>query len=109
MHMHDVYTRLATELLNDDAKICLTGFLSVSSNMYIVEFAPARIRGKLACFGSVFVTGSIFLAALISGIFSNDKTNGWRSEDMVKLFQTGACWPTIYSMCRSPTRMGCIL
>lgn len=46
--------------------------------MYVAELAPARIRGKLACFGLVTITGSIFLAALVSGIFSGDKTSGWR-------------------------------
>ncbi|XP_028398384.1 proton myo-inositol cotransporter-like isoform X2 [Dendronephthya gigantea] len=54
------------------------GFTSVSSNMYIAEFAPARIRGKLICFAGITVTGSLFFAALVSGIFSGDKTNGWR-------------------------------
>ena len=57
--------------------------MSVSSNVYIAEFAPAKIRGRLTCYGSTFVTGSLFLAALVSGIFSGDKTNGWRSVTMV--------------------------
>ena len=55
------------------------GFISVSSNMYVAEFAPARIRGRFISYGSAFVTGALFLAALISGIFSEDKSNGWRS------------------------------
>ena len=50
----------------------------MSSNIYIAEFAPARIRGRLSSFGTVFVTGSIFLGTLTSGLFSSDKTNGWR-------------------------------
>jgi MFS family permease len=52
--------------------------MSVSSNMYVAEFAPARIRGRLSSFCSTFVTGSLFFAALVSGFFSGDKTNGWR-------------------------------
>ena len=54
------------------------GFMNVSSNMYIAEFAPARIRGRLISYGSTFVAGALFSAALISGIFSEDKINGWR-------------------------------
>ena len=50
----------------------------MSSNIYISEFAPARVRGRLSSFGSAFVSGAIFLATLTSGLFSRDKTNGWR-------------------------------
>ncbi len=46
--------------------------------MYIAESAPPDLRGQLVTFNNVFITGGQFAAGVVDGIFSYDKTNGWR-------------------------------
>ena len=46
--------------------------------MYIAESAPPDMRGRLVTFNNLFITGGQFAAGVVDGVFSYDKTNGWR-------------------------------
>lgn len=54
------------------------GFTGASTAVYIAECAPQHIRGRLIGLSQPFLTIGILSAAVISGIFSYDKENGWR-------------------------------
>jgi SP family myo-inositol transporter-like MFS transporter 13 len=45
---------------------------------YISECAPAELRGRLVTINNLFITGGQFIASILDGAFSYDKTNGWR-------------------------------
>lgn len=57
---------------------CGFGFTGASTAVYIAECAPQHIRGRLIGLSQPFLTIGILSAAIISGIFSYDKENGWR-------------------------------
>ncbi|KAL5013890.1 hypothetical protein ScPMuIL_008160 [Solemya velum] len=54
------------------------GLASMTVPMYIAECAPPHLRGRLVTVNNLFITGGQFIASLIDGAFSYDKTNGWR-------------------------------
>ena len=51
--------------------------------MYIAECAPVQWRGQLVTLNNMFIAGGQLVAAVIAGLFSNDKVNGWRSAYIV--------------------------
>ena len=53
--------------------------------IYIAESAPRDLRGRLVTFNSIFITGGQFLAGIVDGAFSYDKTNGWRYSSLFGL------------------------
>ena len=54
------------------------GGASVTVPVYIAETAPSSIRGRLVTTNNLFITGGQFVAAVIDGLFSSYKKNGWR-------------------------------
>ena len=60
------------------AILLFTGLASMTVPMYIAESAPPTMRGRLVTFNNIFITGGQFVAGIVDGAFSYDKTNGWR-------------------------------
>lgn len=54
------------------------GLASMTVPVYIAEVAPAELRGVLVSVNQVFVTGGLFIASCVDGVFSTDTVNGWR-------------------------------
>jgi len=54
------------------------GGASVTVPVYIAETAPSTIRGRLVTTNNLFITGGQFVAAVVDGLFSSYKKNGWR-------------------------------
>ncbi|KAJ7352883.1 hypothetical protein OS493_033149 [Desmophyllum pertusum] len=54
------------------------GGASVTVPVYIAETAPSNTRGRLVTINTLFITGGQFVAAVIDGIFSSNKSTGWR-------------------------------
>ncbi|KAL9960703.1 hypothetical protein ACROYT_G034190 [Oculina patagonica] len=54
------------------------GGASVTVPVYIAETAPSSARGRLVTLYQLLVTAGFFVAAVIDGIFSSNKKNGWR-------------------------------
>ena len=54
------------------------GLASMTVPMYIAECAPFHLRGRMVTLNNVFITFGQVVAAVIAGIFSYDKDNGWR-------------------------------
>lgn len=57
---------------------CGYGFSSATTAMYIAECSPRHIRGRLIGMSQPFLTIGTLLATVISGLFSHNKTHGWR-------------------------------
>ena len=58
--------------------IIYPGGASVTVPVYIAETAPSSIRGRLVTTNNLFITGGQFVAAVVDGLFSSYKKNGWR-------------------------------
>jgi len=54
------------------------GYTSTTCPLYVAECAPANIRGKLITIYQMFITLGMCFAAVLDGIFSKDKEDGWR-------------------------------
>ncbi|XP_060083407.1 proton myo-inositol cotransporter-like [Ylistrum balloti] len=54
------------------------GLASMTVPIYIAECAPPQMRGRLVTLNNLFITGGQFIASVVDGGFSYDKTNGWR-------------------------------
>ncbi|XP_076110532.1 proton myo-inositol cotransporter-like isoform X2 [Mytilus galloprovincialis] len=54
------------------------GIASMTVPTYIAECAPSELRGRLVTINNLFITGGQFIASVLDGAFSYDKTNGWR-------------------------------
>lgn len=66
-----------TSKLNKIYIFC-AGIASMTVPTYISECAPAELRGRLVTINNLFITGGQFIASILDGAFSYDKTNGWR-------------------------------
>ncbi|KAK3101098.1 hypothetical protein FSP39_000928 [Pinctada imbricata] len=54
------------------------GLASMTVPVYIAECAPFHLRGRFVTLNNLFITGGQFIASVIDGAFSYDKSNGWR-------------------------------
>eukprot|EP00794_Sanderia_malayensis_P016036 gene16036-17658_t len=54
------------------------GYASCTVPVYIAEASPPNIRGRLVTINQLFITFGQFFASVIDGLFSKNKTNGWR-------------------------------